>query len=91
MSGVRNVMRLWAMGGQHEPAERIEALRGLLERLSAPDLTLADSKDLRDRVQDLLASDSSVTPTPAVLPPRGRPEGALHEVWPVETSIRAAG
>lgn len=35
-------------------AGRIEALRGLLERLSAPDLTLAEARVLRGRLSDLL-------------------------------------
>jgi hypothetical protein len=43
-----------AMGSSEERAERIEALRGLLDGLSAPDLTLAEAKPLRTRLFDLL-------------------------------------
>jgi hypothetical protein len=35
-------------------AERIEALGGLLGRLCAPDLTMAEAKSLRTRLMDLL-------------------------------------
>jgi hypothetical protein len=42
------------MGSSEGRAERIEALRGLLERLCAPDLTLAEAKPLRTRLFDLL-------------------------------------
>jgi hypothetical protein len=43
-----------AMGSSEERAERIEALRGLLDGLCAPDLTLAEAKPLRTRLFDLL-------------------------------------
>jgi hypothetical protein len=65
------------MGNPREQTERIEALRGLVERLSAPDLTLAEGKVLRGRLSDLLKRDD---------PPAGRPE-----VWSPEPSRRAAG
>ena len=42
------------MGSQQEQAERMEVLRGPIERLSAPDLTLAEAKVLRGRISDLL-------------------------------------
>ena len=42
------------MGSSEGRAERIEALRGLLERLCAPDLTLAEAKPPRTRLFDLL-------------------------------------
>ena len=45
------------MGSQQERTGRIEALRGLIERLSAPDLTLAEAKVLRGRITDLLERD----------------------------------
>jgi len=41
------------MGSSEGRAERIEALRGLLERLCAPDLTLAEAKPPRTRLFDL--------------------------------------
>ncbi|RUL87367.1 hypothetical protein [Tautonia sociabilis] len=43
-----------AMGSPGETFDRIEALRALLERLSAPDLTLAEAKALRPHLTDLL-------------------------------------
>src|SRR5207248_76815 len=46
--------RMDDMGSQQERTERIEALRGLIERLSAPDLTLAEAKLLRGQISDLL-------------------------------------
>jgi hypothetical protein len=42
------------MGSQDEQDERIEALRALLERLSNPELTLAEAKDLRGSLNALL-------------------------------------
>jgi hypothetical protein len=42
------------MGIQQERTERMEVLRGLIERLSAPDLTLAEAKVVRGRISDLL-------------------------------------
>jgi len=43
------------MAGPEEKTERIEALRGLLERLDAPDLTLAEAQSLRAQLDRLLA------------------------------------
>jgi hypothetical protein len=48
--------RTTIMGSQQERTERIDALRGLTERLSAPDLTLAEAKVLRALLNDLLDS-----------------------------------
>jgi hypothetical protein len=42
------------MGSSEGRAERSEALRGLLERLCAPDLTPAEAKPPRTRLFDLL-------------------------------------
>ena len=47
-------MRMDDMGRQQERTERMEILWGLIERLSAPDLTLAEAKVLRGRISDLL-------------------------------------
>ena len=49
------------MGSQQEQAERMEILRGLIERLSAPDLTLAEAKVLRVRISDLLEREDQPT------------------------------
>jgi hypothetical protein len=45
------------MRSQPEQVERVEVLRGLIERLSAPDLTLAEAAVLRGRLSDLLERD----------------------------------
>ncbi len=42
------------MASPQQHAERIEALRGLIERLSAPDLNLAEATVLRGQLSDLL-------------------------------------
>ena len=42
------------MAGPEVKTERIEALRRLLERLGAPDLTLAEAKSLRAQLERLL-------------------------------------
>jgi hypothetical protein len=42
------------MAGPEEKTERIEALRGLVERLGAPDLTLAEAETLRAQLERLL-------------------------------------
>jgi hypothetical protein len=49
-----NGMWMTVMESRERRAERIEALRGLLDRLCAPDLTLAEAKVLREIVYDLL-------------------------------------
>jgi hypothetical protein len=49
------------MGSPQEQAERMEILRGLIERLSAPDLTLAEAKVLRSRISDLLEREDQPT------------------------------
>ena len=76
-----------AMAGPRQTTERIEALRGLLERLGAPDLTLAEAKPLRTRLFDLLErTDRGREPTGAIPPQplapssdrdRGPPSGGL--------------
>ncbi len=43
----------WIMGSTGESAERIEALRALVDRLGSPDLTLAEAKALRPRLLEL--------------------------------------
>jgi hypothetical protein len=85
------------MAGKHEQTERIEALWGLIERLSAPDLTLSEAKVLRGRLSDLLERDNRppgpnpMATLPALVPARGRGDGARHEVGSFETSIPVAG
>jgi hypothetical protein len=90
-------MRLKVMGSQDEQTERIEALRGLIERLTAPDLTLAEANDLRGRLSDLLergnraAVGERMTSSPVSAPSHDEAEGLRHHVWAPETSMRAAG
>jgi hypothetical protein len=85
------------MGSQQERTERIEALRGLIERLGAPDLTLTESKVLRGRLSGLLQREDQpagwdrVASSPALLPPHDRVDGPRREERPSGTSMRAAG
>jgi hypothetical protein len=60
-----------AMGNANERSERIEALRELMERLCAPDLTLAEATPLRDQLAALLAmsdEDGDSNPATAEVP-----------------------
>jgi hypothetical protein len=62
------------MGIQQERTDRIDALRGLIERLCAPDLTVAEAKVLRARLSDLLEPDKEpaacdrLASSPALVP-----------------------
>ena len=82
------------MGIQQERTDRIDALRGLIERLCAPDLTLAEAEVLRGRISDLLEVDKEpaacdqVASSPALVPSRGRGDGARHVGRSHETSMR---
>ena len=64
------------MGIQQERTDRIDALRGLIERLCAPDLTLAEAEVLRARLSDLLEPDNEpaacdqLASSPAFVPSR---------------------
>jgi hypothetical protein len=83
------------MGIQQERTDRIDALRGLMERLCAPDLTLAEAEVLRARLSDLLEPDKEpaacdrLASSPVLVPSRGRGDGARHAVELPETSMRA--
>jgi hypothetical protein len=48
-------------GIDDQPGELARALRGLLERLGDPELTLAEAQTLRDRVRDLSSRARSLT------------------------------
>ena len=69
------------MWSSEERTERIEALRGLLDSLCAPDLTLAEAKPLRTRLFDLLeridrgTEPAGATPPQHLAPSPGRDEG----------------
>ncbi len=77
------------MGSLHEKTDRIEALRGLIERLSAPDLTLNEAKDLRERMTALLNRDD---PSPAVgVPSLEIGDHPSLNFWAPEMSMRCAG
>jgi hypothetical protein len=68
------------MGSSEERAERIEALRWLLGRLCAPDLTLAEAKPLRTRLFDLLErTDRDREPTGATPPQPLAPSSDRNE------------
>jgi hypothetical protein len=58
------------MGSSQERAEQIEALRGLLDRLCAPDLTLAEAKPLRTRLFDLLERTDRGREPAGAMPPQ---------------------
>jgi hypothetical protein len=81
------------MRSQHDRTERIELLRGLIERLSAPDLTLSEAKVLRGRLSGLLERDDEPAGRgrPAALACRGREDGPRHDDRSPGTSMRAAG
>lgn len=75
-----------------EQSEQIEALRGLIERLSAPDLTLAEATILRGRMAALLERQDRPGPSGAVSPSSARGDATLHEpLWSPEPTIRVAG
>jgi hypothetical protein len=84
------------MASQLERTEPIEALRGLTERLSAPDLTLAEAKVLRGLLSDLLDSGdrrggwnpTASSPNHLASPIR---DGSRHETRPPDASMRVAG
>ena len=88
--------RMWVMGIPQEQADRIEALRGLVERLSAPELTLTEAKALRGSLSDLLEpAEKRGRPDPmggasTLIPPLDRGVGGLPDVWSPETSMRVA-
>jgi len=48
-----------------ENAKRIEALRGLLDRLCAPDLTLSEAKAVRSGLSELLERPERVALEPS--------------------------
>lgn len=77
------------MGSFHEKTDRIEALRGLIERLSAPDLTLNEAKDLRERMTALLNRDDPATAV--VVPSLEIGDLPCLNFWSPEHSMRFAG
>lgn len=77
-------------GGQDE---RIEALRGLIERLSAPDLTLGEAQELRARLSDLMGSgdgDARSDGANPVLGGSNRGDGPRLDRWGGEATMRVA-
>jgi hypothetical protein len=78
------------MGNQQEQAERMEILRGLIERLSAPDLTLAEAKVLRGRIADLLEPENQPVGRGQTASSRRRDDESRHEVWSPQIPMRAA-
>jgi hypothetical protein len=77
--------------------ERTEALRSLMERLCAPDLTLAEAKELRGRLSDLLeTNDREAGPETGPSSPPGvnfqaHGEGCRAAARWRDPSLRAAG
>lgn len=82
------------MGSQDE---HIELLRGLIERLGAPDLTLSEAKVLRDRLAHLLSHEDRRTggepraSSPLLIPPPGRGDETRPDTRSSRTSMRVAG
>ena len=70
------------MGSSEERAERIEALRGLLDGLCAPDLTLAEAKPLRTRLLDLLERTDRGTEPAGGPPPQPLAPSPNRNEWP---------
>jgi hypothetical protein len=85
------------MGSHREQTERIEALRGLIERLSAPELTLAEAKDLRDRLSRLLeradrhGGKDRMAASPSLDLSPDWSAGPGLEAWSPGPSMRSAG
>ena len=80
------------MASQQERTERIEALRGLTERLSAPDLTLAEAKVLRGLLTDLLDSgDRRGGWNPTASSPNHLASPMRDGSRPPDASMRVAG
>ena len=84
------------MGIPQEQADRIEALRGLIERLNAPDLTLTEAKALRGSLSDLLepadrrGRPDPIPGVPGLIPPLDRGGGCRSEIWSPEPSMHVA-
>ena len=85
------------IGTQHERNEQIEALRTLIERLSAPDLTLTEAKVLRGQLANLLepcdgpAGGDRTGSSPGLIPSYKIGDSRRHNLWSPETSIWTAG
>ena len=85
------------MGSQHDHTERNEALRGLIERLSDPELTLSEAKVLRGRLSGLLERDDEPagcdrsTAPPTACACRCRCDAARYDDRSSGASMRAAG
>ena len=78
------------MGSQQEQTERMEILRGLIERLSAPDLTLVEAKVLRESISELLEWDNQPGGWDGI-GSRSHGDGARHDAWSPQNSMRAVG
>ena len=74
------------MAGPEEKTERIEALRGLVERLDAPDLTLVEAKCLRAQLELLLGrcgreGKADRMASAPVVPPCTCDDGRCLAIW----------
>jgi hypothetical protein len=85
------------MGVPQEQRDRVEVLRVLIERLSAPDLTLTEAKLLRGRLSDLLEpQDPGVRHDPvatasALISSSDRGDGPRPDIWSPDPTMRVAG
>jgi len=85
------------MGFPQEQTDRIKVLRGLIERLSAPDVTLTEAKLLRGHLSDLMevgdrdVRHNPIAPAATLIASSARGDGALPELWLPDPSMRVAG
>lgn len=85
------------MGIPPEQNEQFEALRGLIDRLSAPDLTLTEAKVLRERLTGLLDTgeprrhQDAIAASPGDVPSSDRGDRPRPDRWSPAASMRAAG
>jgi hypothetical protein len=68
------------MASPGERDGRAEELRGVMERLCAPDLTLAESVALRARLAELLGRPGEDAPATPAVPFQERAPGAMLRV-----------
>jgi hypothetical protein len=74
-----------------EQNEQIAALRGLIERLSAPDVTLDEASVLRQNMMELLDRGQQIVSQAAIHPSPDRDDLSRPGIWPPTVSMRVAG
>jgi len=71
-------MVLFMVSPDEERADQIETLRGLLDRLCSPDLTLGEAKVLRNHLFDLLKRINPVFSEASILNTHGNDPSAAN-------------